>query len=97
MNKTLKNEITLNYHMKTIHKTKTLQKDYKCDVCDKVFQSKYQKEYHFMKEHSNRNLTCNICQLTLISPQNLRLHVNIMHLEKKDNFQCTIMKMETMF
>ena len=57
---------------------------HQCEVCEKVYKSKYILEYHIDHVHKNTNQQkCDVCSKTFTSLAHLSNHMKILHAGKK--------------
>ena len=57
-----------------------------CDLCDYVFDTKWQLDIH-MNKHENKNSKCNVCEKKFKSKDRLNLHVKTTH-ENELEYNC---------
>ena len=60
----------------------TVNEEHKCEICEKVFNSKEKLKRHFTAVHDTiirKALKCNICTNSFQTQQNLNLHIKTIH------------------
>ena len=64
-------ESTLKSHIDVKHK------NYKCKMCEKIFDTINTRKYHVKREHTERMYLCEQCPSTFIYYRNLKQHMEI--------------------
>ncbi|XP_020277480.1 zinc finger protein 3-like [Pseudomyrmex gracilis] len=63
---------------------------YRCDRCEKQFESKQECEVHQRMEHDQQKLyTCNVCDKTFVNQSNLKIHMGS-HEKTKPVYSCDV-------
>lgn len=78
---------SLNQHINADHTKKT---KYECANCGSVFYYRANLAYHLASKHGEGVYICNECPKICSTKQQLQIHLNLKHLNKKKSFQCPI-------
>ena len=62
-------------------------KEYICEICDKVFKSKQGRKLHFDSAHENKRHQCDICTHISFTIHSLDNHTRTVHAGHKD-YKC---------
>ena len=72
-----------------------LERQYKCDKCEKQFINKYRLNFHIKNTHSNVKFACNYCHKQFNQKVSMKIHVESVH--KGVKFGCNQDQCESLF
>ena len=76
-------------HIKLVH-DKT--KDFKCNLCDKMYFYKFDLEYHISQTHemneNRKTFKCNVCEQTFFTQRILNSHATVHTRNRSVTYEC---------